>query len=161
MCNLEISPNGSNIPWGWGPLFYTMNAWETGIVLFFIVAPYMENWHNCALAEPKFICRNLLWVLCYNRRKTETIPSLPCKIYPEIFFLIFIFREGGREKEGEKHWCVRESTNCFSLAPNQGPALNPGMRPDWKLNQQPFSSQAGTQSHQPGLYLQIFRPLST
>ena len=32
-------------------------------------------------------------------------------------------------------------------------AHNPGMCPDWESNQQPFSSQAGTQSikpHQPG-----------
>ena len=33
-------------------------------------------------------------------------------------------------------------------------ACNPGMCPDWELNQRPFGSQAGTQStepHQPGL----------
>ena len=32
-------------------------------------------------------------------------------------------------------------------------ASNPGMRPDWESNLQPFGSQAGTQStepHQPG-----------
>ena len=34
-------------------------------------------------------------------------------------------------------------------------AHNPGMCPDWELNQRPFASQAGTQPtepHQPGLY---------
>ena len=37
-------------------------------------------------------------------------------------------------------------------------ACNPGMCPDWELNQQPFGSQASTQSteqHQPGLSLQF------
>ena len=43
-----------------------------------------------------------------------------------------------------------------SPAPPTGDlACNPGMCPDWKLNQGPFGSQAGTQStepHQPGLF---------
>ena len=44
---------------------------------------------------------------------------------------------------------------CLSRAPYWGPDLvhNPGMCPDWESNQQPFGSQAGTQStepHQPG-----------
>ena len=37
---------------------------------------------------------------------------------------------------------------------------NPGMSPNWDSNQQPFGSQAGTQStepHQPGLEKGIFR----
>ena len=36
---------------------------------------------------------------------------------------------------------------------------NPGMCPDWGLNQQPFGLQAGAQStepHQPGQYTDIF-----
>ena len=43
--------------------------------------------------------------------------------------------EGGRE--GEKHQCV-----VASLVPPTGdPAHDPGMCPDWELNQQPFGSQ--------------------
>ena len=55
------------------------------------------------------------------------------------------------EREGEKHQCV-----VASCAPPTGDlAHNPGMCPDWELNQRSPGSQAGTQStepHQPGLY---------
>ena len=70
------------------------------------------------------------------------------------FFKIFIYlflergREGGRE--GEEHQCVVAS----HVPPNGGLAHNPGMYPDWESNQQPFGSQAHTQStelHQLGL----------
>ena len=45
----------------------------------------------------------------------------------------------------------------LSWTPYWGPDLvhNPGMCPDWELNQQTFGSQAGAQStepHQPGLF---------
>ena len=62
-----------------------------------------------------------------------------------------MFRERGREgeREGEKHQYV-----VVSGAPPTGDlAWNPGMCPDWELNQQPFGSQPGAQStepHQPG-----------
>ena len=78
------------------------------------------------------------------------------------FFLKIYFqreRKGGRKKEGEKHQCV-----VASCAPLTGDlARNPGMCPDWESNQQPFGSQAGTQStepHQPGwpVSLQQFIP---
>ena len=53
---------------------------------------------------------------------------------------LFIFREKGRERkrEGEKHQCVVAShiTSTGDLA------CNPGVCPDWELNQQPFASQA-------------------
>ena len=66
-------------------------------------------------------------------------------------FYLFIFRERGREeeREGEKHQCVVAS----HMPPNGDLACNPGMCPNWELNQQPFGSQVGTQStepHQPG-----------
>ena len=35
-------------------------------------------------------------------------------------------REGGREREGKKHQCVREtSISCLSHAPNWGPGGQP------------------------------------
>ena len=73
-----------------------------------------------------------------------------------LFFLRFIFIDFQRgEREGEKHQCV-----VASCAPPTGDlACNPGMCPDWELNQQPFGSQASTQStepHQPGLGWYIF-----
>ena len=68
---------------------------------------------------------------------------------------MFIFRERGREGERERNINMREIHP--SLASHTSPAgdvaHNPGMCPDWKLNQQPFVSQVGTQStepHQPG-----------
>ena len=45
------------------------------------------------------------------------------------------------------------------MPPTGDLAWNPGMCPDWELIQQPFGSQAGTQStetHQPGLNLFVF-----
>ena len=53
------------------------------------------------------------------------------------------------EREGKKHLCVVAS----HTPPTGDLAYNPGRYPDWELNQQPFASQAGTQStepHQPG-----------
>ena len=66
------------------------------------------------------------------------------------FIYLFLDREDGWEKEGEKHQCV-----VASHAPRTGDlAHNPGMCPDWESNQRPTSLQAGTQStepQQPGL----------
>ena len=59
---------------------------------------------------------------------------------------LFILERGReREREGEKHQCVVAS---------HGPPLgdltcNPGLCPDWELNQQAFDAQAGTQSIEP------------
>ena len=65
-------------------------------------------------------------------------------MYIYIFnFIYFIFREGaGGEREGEKHQCVVASW----VPPTRDLACNPGMCPDWELNQRPFGSQAGAQS---------------
>ena len=68
----------------------------------------------------------------------------------KILFL-FICRERGREGESkeEKDQCV-----VASHTPPVGDLVhNPGMYPDWELNQQLFASQAGAQTteiHQPG-----------
>ena len=60
---------------------------------------------------------------------------------------LFIFRERGREGErkGEKHQCVVAS----HVLPSGDLACNPGMCPDWELNQWPFSMPADTQSTEP------------
>ena len=52
---------------------------------------------------------------------------------------LFIFRERGTdgEREGKKHQCVVAS----HVAPTGDLGYNPGMCPDWELNQQPFDSQ--------------------
>ena len=49
------------------------------------------------------------------------------------------------EREGEKQQCVVAS--CKS--PTGDLAQNPGMCPDWELNQQPFGLQAGIQNTEP------------
>ena len=54
-----------------------------------------------------------------------------------------------RGREGEKYQRVVD----FHTPPTANLACNPGMCPDWKLNQQHFGSQVSTQStepHQPG-----------
>ena len=56
---------------------------------------------------------------------------------------------GKEEIEGEEHQCVVAS----HTPPTGVLAYNTGMCPDWESNQQPFGSQASTQSiepHQPG-----------
>ena len=71
-------------------------------------------------------------------------------VYLKILF-IFSERRRGGEREGEKHQCVVAS--CVS--PTGDLVHNPDMCPEWELNQQPFGSQAGTQStepHQPALF---------
>ena len=71
------------------------------------------------------------------------------------FFLkiLFIFRE--REREGERNISVQEIHQLVaSCTPPTGDlACNPGMCPDWELNQRPFGLQASAQAtepHQPG-----------
>ena len=74
--------------------------------------------------------------------------------YVILFLKDSIFRERGsdREREGEEHHVAA------SHAPPTGHlARNPGMCPDWELNQWPFGTQADTQStepHQQGVSLQ-------
>ena len=68
-----------------------------------------------------------------------------------LFYILFIFRERGREGErkGEKHQCMVAS----HVPPIGDLARNPGMCPDWESNQRPFGSKVSTQStepHQPG-----------
>ena len=66
-------------------------------------------------------------------------------------FYLFNFREGREgEREVEKYRYVVAS----HMPPTGDLAHNPGMCPDWELNQKPFGSQSGAQStkpHQPGL----------
>ena len=76
------------------------------------------------------------------------------------FFIIYLFLEKGegKEKEKSRNINVREIYRLVALCmhPPGDPADNPGMRPDWESNWQPFDSQASTQStelFQPGLML--------
>ena len=71
-------------------------------------------------------------------------------------FYLFIFRE--REREGGKRRRETSTCGCLSCTPTEDLVCNPGVFPGWELNQQPFGSQAGTQStepHQPGQFVAI------
>ena len=70
-------------------------------------------------------------------------------IFKNFFLNLFIFRDRGKEGEGEgeKHRSV-----ASHMPTTRDPAHNPGMCPDQEL----LGSQAGTQStesHQPGHWL--------
>ena len=77
-----------------------------------------------------------------------------------VYFSRFIYLFSERreeEREGEKHWCARDtSIGCLLHASAGDLACNPGMHPDWESKWRPFGSQASTQStelHQPGLFI--------
>ena len=70
--------------------------------------------------------------------------------------LFLIFREWRREgeREGEKHRRVREHWLVASHTCPRGLNLQPGMCPDWELNQQPFTfwdDARASEPHWPGL----------
>ena len=71
-----------------------------------------------------------------------------------VFKILFFFLEG-KENERERKQCV-----VVSCTPPTGNlASNPGMWPDWESNQQPFGSQARTQTtelYQLGLSFYLF-----
>ena len=96
----------------------------------------------------------LLFIHIYTRKSVyEGDPKNPEFNY---IFKKFLKRLNfQREGEGERKRGKETSRcGCFLHAPIGDLACNPGMCPDWESNQQPFGSQAGTQStelHQPGL----------
>ena len=56
-------------------------------------------------------------------------------------FYLFNFRERGREeeREGEKHWCVRDTLiTCLSHAPSRGPGPQPRHVPWWGIEPAAF-----------------------
>ena len=79
-----------------------------------------------------------------DQSQTSTSPDILKR------FDLFIFRERGREGKKRR----REISMCGCLSwdslPRTGDlASNPGFCPNWKSNQQPFGSQASTQSTEP------------
>ena len=72
-----------------------------------------------------------------------------------LFIYLFLDRGEGREKDRERNINVWLP---FTHPPTGDLACNPGMCPDWELNQRPFGLQASTQSteaHQPGMILNL------
>ena len=89
-----------------------------------------------------------------GQRQTSAIMMLNVENFHFFKDSIYLFLERGEGREKERK---RKKLQCVivSCAPPTGDlAHNPGMCPDWELNQQPFALQACTQStelHQPGL----------
>ena len=68
------------------------------------------------------------------------------KFLKRFYLCIFLESGKGKEKEGEKHEYVREtSISCPLHGPNQDLAHNPGLCPDQELNWQTFSFGENTQ----------------
>ena len=70
---------------------------------------------------------------------------------------IYFYREGkgGRKRGRETSMFLLHDVSlamflvASCMPPTGALACNPGMRPDWELNHQPFASKASTQSIQP------------
>ena len=71
-------------------------------------------------------------------------------VFFKILFIYF-YRGVRGEREGEKNIQVQEIHPLVAChtPPTGDLACNPNMCPDWESNQQPFSSQASTQSTEP------------
>ena len=94
---------------------------------------------------------------CPSSQNSDSAPNwFPCAKHM-LFFKkdsIYILLGRGEEKEIERerniinvrelYWSVASCTS-----PTGDLAHNPGMCPDWESNQQPFGSQASTQSTEP------------
>ena len=69
-----------------------------------------------------------------------------------LFIYLFIYRSRGRkgEREGEKHWCERETLiGCILYALSQGLTHSPGMCPDQEPNRWPLSLWEEVQPNEP------------
>ena len=84
-----------------------------------------------------------IFMLHWNNSIVKNCSSKLNLLYYFLTMCVFIFRGKGKEgeREQEPHQCV-----VTSHAPPTG---NPGMCPDWDLNQWPFGWQVGTQSTEP------------
>ena len=113
------------------------------------------------------VCLIFITILCILVKKAYTLTdqstkveyifllSLHSTLYIYIFkrFHLFIFRERKGEK-GEKHQCVVAS----GTPPTGDLVCNPGLCPDWELNQRLFGLQTDTQplSHTSQGYLYFY-----
>ena len=105
----------------------------------------------CLLNSMKYFGRKII------RTKSHIFSHsvMPLAFFFKTLFIYFQREEKGGI-EGEKHWCMREtSIHCASHMPPTGDlARNPGMCPDRELNLLLFGLQGGgaqsTEPHQPG-----------
>ena len=134
----------------------------------------MEGRRTLVCSLHKFCKPPKIWCRYHNigKKKVSDLETLPDSVHfvilwqilgINIYVFIYLFYKDlisfletgeGREKEEEKH---RSVASLMLLIGDL--ACNPGMCPDWELNQGPFGSQAGgqsTESHQSGLDISIF-----
>ena len=96
--------------------------------------------HNILLASIEKLnnCIFKTYLLSHQKVKNENqskVSNFKLKLFFQEFLWLFFFKdfiylflERGREgeREGEKHWCVRDTTiSCLSRAPTWGPSLQP------------------------------------
>ena len=81
----------------------------------------------------------------------KSCPVGPNEIFFSYFTYLFLERGEGKEKERERNIDMREIHQSVASHPPPTGALahNPGMCPDWELNQLLLSLQAGAQSTEP------------
>ena len=88
------------------------------------------------------------------RQEHEIVQSNVPFLKSNLFFIfkffnciyLFLERGEGREKERERNinvWKIHQLVASW-MPPTEDLAHNPGMYPDWELNQEPFGLQAGT-----------------
>ena len=89
---------------------------------------------------------------CHPTDRATLVRASPKDLF--VCFKIFIYLLLGRGKEREtlNMWVIHQLLD-YCGSPTRDLAHNPGMCPDWELNQHPLDWQAGAQSiepHQPG-----------
>ena len=136
--------------WDRNIFWHYWDKWKYFKALWFSLYIYPEmishrEWHRCATLRPLHCPFHAAYCGAHG-----IVTALLSKAIFKRFYL-FIFRERGREgeRQGETHQRVVASPT----PPTGDLAHNPGMCPDWELNQRPFGSQPHAQStepHQPG-----------
>lgn len=79
------------------------------------------------------------------------------------FLFIYLERQEGREKKREKNIDEREKRWLAAFRPDWGPKPQPGMCPDRKLNQRPFTLQNNaqpTEPHHPGCHNDLLNKIN-
>ena len=119
-----------------------------------------KGWSNENFSSPlirkSYLIKRKLWNHFLGRRSTFKIKML-CVKWLRLFKRFYLFLETGeREKKRGRETSV---CGCLSCVPYRGPGLQPGIHPDWELNQHPLVLRLALSplSHtSQGLNIQIF-----
>ena len=122
-----------------------------------IILQIQAKWQNEIMKfRRQWFSKTCLWsyyinlALSYRWAEIQEYRFLP----PQLFYFNFIFfyfqREGEKKREGENHWCEREtSIGCLSHSPNKDRTWDPCICPDWESNWRPFTSLQADQPTEP------------